>query len=308
MLIEPRRPAVHFGLRYVADFESAPRPEQIRTTARVAHLLGADTLVVGRARGVDPFVVLGAIAMEFDSLLVLAITTPADRSPAILAKAITALDLVARGRAFLAISPGPPLPPALERAAPEELGEGVKLGEAMEVCRAMLRVEAPSLRGHSIEITQAWNEPRPLEFGPTPLALVVPPRAVNEAGSPEFKELLAISMRFADFCIFETALLHPGSRRRGRALEDAPSDPIASVIATEVETARARAGRLPGEVWLVAAIELGHDEHGAAVDETLARATAWLKAGMDAVLIDVVPGDLVDVESLERLALLAHRR
>jgi F420-dependent oxidoreductase-like protein len=87
------------------------------------------------------------------------------RNPAHLAKIVTTLDVVSRGRALLGIGAGwfepehrgygfefPPLRERLDR-----------LEEALQIARAMFRGERPSLTGRYYATQSALNEPAPLQ-------------------------------------------------------------------------------------------------------------------------------------------------
>src|SRR5919201_5921074 len=91
------------------------------------------------------------------------------RNPALLAKSVTTLDIISRGRAVLGIGAawyeeehqalGFDFPPAGERLE--------RLEEALQICRAMFTEEAPSFHGKHFRIEKALNVPRPIqEHGP----------------------------------------------------------------------------------------------------------------------------------------------
>jgi F420-dependent oxidoreductase-like protein len=86
------------------------------------------------------------------------------RNPALLAKAVTTLDILSSGRAILGIGAAwnedehsgygftfPPLGERLDR-----------LEEALHICRAMFTEEAPSFSGRYYRIDEALNFPRPI--------------------------------------------------------------------------------------------------------------------------------------------------
>src|SRR5579871_1104813 len=89
------------------------------------------------------------------------------RNPALLAKMVTALDVISGGRAVLGIGAawnddehagyGIPFPPVRERMD--------RLGEALTIARLMFTEERPSFTGRYYQIDRALNSPRPLQPG-----------------------------------------------------------------------------------------------------------------------------------------------
>jgi F420-dependent oxidoreductase-like protein len=89
------------------------------------------------------------------------------RNPALLAKTITTLDVLSKGRAVLGLGAawnedehigyGFPFPPIGERMD--------RLDEALTICRAMFREDRPSFEGRHYRIDRALNVPRPIKPG-----------------------------------------------------------------------------------------------------------------------------------------------
>jgi F420-dependent oxidoreductase-like protein len=89
------------------------------------------------------------------------------RNPALLAKTITTLDVLSKGRAVLGLGAawnedehigyGFPFPPIGERMD--------RLDEALTICRAMFREDRPSFEGRHYRIDRALNLPRPIQPG-----------------------------------------------------------------------------------------------------------------------------------------------
>lgn len=89
------------------------------------------------------------------------------RNPALLAKTVTTLDVVSKGRAFLGIGAawnesehqgyGFRFPPIGERMD--------RLDEALTICRLMFTQERPSFSGRHYRIERALNNPRPIQPG-----------------------------------------------------------------------------------------------------------------------------------------------
>jgi F420-dependent oxidoreductase-like protein len=95
------------------------------------------------------------------------------RNPAILAKIVTALDVISGGRAFLGIGAawfdfehealGVEFPPVKERFE--------RLEEALAICRAMFRAECPTITGKHYRVKEAINSPAPLTPGGPPIMI-----------------------------------------------------------------------------------------------------------------------------------------
>lgn len=95
------------------------------------------------------------------------------RNPALLAKEVTAIDVLSGGRAVLGIGAawfdeehrglGFEFPPLKERFE--------RLDEALRICRAMFTHDAPSFEGRYYRIEKALNHPRPIQEGGPPILL-----------------------------------------------------------------------------------------------------------------------------------------
>jgi len=94
------------------------------------------------------------------------------RNPAILAKTVTALDVISRGRAFLGIGAawfdvehealGVEFPPVKERFE--------RLEEAIQICQGMFRGEQPTIEGKHYRTKDVINHPAPIR-GDIPLMI-----------------------------------------------------------------------------------------------------------------------------------------
>ena len=95
------------------------------------------------------------------------------RNPAHLAKIVTSLDVISGGRAVLGIGAawydveheglGLDFPPVGERMD--------RLEEAVQICRAMFREEAPTFEGRYYRMHEARNLPRPAQPGGPPILI-----------------------------------------------------------------------------------------------------------------------------------------
>lgn len=114
------------------------------------------------------------------------------RNPAFLAKVVTTLDIVSSGRAILGLGAawnedehrgyGYEFPPVGERLS--------RLEEALQICRAMFREEAPTFEGRFYRIEGALNVPRPIQPNG-------PPIMIGGGGEQRTLKLVA---QYADMC------------------------------------------------------------------------------------------------------------
>jgi F420-dependent oxidoreductase-like protein len=139
----------------------------------------------------EAYTTLGALAMRTNRVLLGTMVTGVTyRNPAILAKIVTTLDVISKGRAVLGIGAawnesehagyGIEYPPIGERED--------RLEEALTIARAMFTDERPSFEGRHFRIDHALNNPRPVQPG-GPKILV---------GGGGEKRTLKLAARFAD--------------------------------------------------------------------------------------------------------------
>src|ERR1700716_911563 len=148
--------------------------------ARAAEAAGFDLVTVMdhfyQIRGVGPetepmleaYTTLSALAMQTSKVklgtLVSGVTY---RNPALLAKMVTTLDVISKGRAILGIGAawnedehvgyGFEFPPIKERMD--------RLGEALTIAELMFTQDRPSFEGKHYRIVRALNVPRPVQPG-----------------------------------------------------------------------------------------------------------------------------------------------
>lgn len=160
--------------------------EKVAAIAVAAEEAGADTLMVmdhfyqlpllGTPENemFEAYTLLGALAARTKTVkLGTLVTGVTYRHPAILAKIVTALDVISRGRAFLGIGAawfdvehhalGVPFPPVRERFE--------RLEEALVICRAMFRGERPTIEGKHYSVHDAINSPAPVTPGGPPIMI-----------------------------------------------------------------------------------------------------------------------------------------
>lgn len=139
----------------------------------------------------EAYTLLGALAMRTSSARLLALVSPVTlRNPALLAKCVTTLDVLSRGRAVLGLGAGWDVAEheAYGLAFPG-VGERMdRLGEALAVCRAMFADQRASVGGTYYSVHDAPNSPRPV--GPIPVLV----------GGGGERRTLDLAARYADAC------------------------------------------------------------------------------------------------------------
>lgn len=122
----------------------------------------------------EAYTLLGALAARTSTVrLGTLVTGVTYRNPAILAKIVTTLDVISKGRAFLGIGAawfeeehralGVDFPPVKERFE--------RLEEALVICRAMFRGERPTIEGQHYRVHDAINSPAPIQPGGPPILI-----------------------------------------------------------------------------------------------------------------------------------------
>jgi F420-dependent oxidoreductase-like protein len=122
------------------------------------------------------------------------VTAAGLRPPALLAKMVTTIDVISRGRAVLGVGAGwyeeefaaygMPFPPIRERLQ--------RLEDTVRICRAMFTVDVATLAGRHQAVAEARNIPRPVTDGGPPIMI---------GGSGE-RRLIPMIARLGDACNF----------------------------------------------------------------------------------------------------------
>ncbi len=182
-------PVTRFGLQ-IPSFSAAAGDgglfERVASTATTAESAGFDSVWVmdhlfqipGIGQVDEPmfeaYTLLGGLAARTRSARLGAMVTGVTyRNPALLAKEVTALDVLSGGRAVLGIGAawfeaehrglGFDFPPLGERFD--------RLEEALIICRAMFTEDAPSFEGRFYRIHGAVNRPRPVRGDGPPILI-----------------------------------------------------------------------------------------------------------------------------------------
>ena len=160
--------------------------ERVAAVAQTAEQSGFDTVMVmdhfyqlpllgpPEHEMFEAYTLLGAIAARTETVnLGTLVTGVTYRNPAILAKIVTTLDVISKGRAFLGIGAawfdlehealGVDFPPVKERFE--------RLEEALHICRAMFRSERPTFEGKHYRVKDAINSPAPIRAGGPPIMI-----------------------------------------------------------------------------------------------------------------------------------------
>jgi F420-dependent oxidoreductase-like protein len=139
------------------------------------------------------YTLLGALAARTSRVQLGALVTGVTyRNPAVLAKEVTTLDVISRGRAILGIGAawfeqehegyGVEFPPAGERLD--------RLEEAVQICKAMFTEDVATFDGRHFRVKDAINNPRPIRPDGIPIMV----------GGGGEKRTLRIVARYADMC------------------------------------------------------------------------------------------------------------
>jgi F420-dependent oxidoreductase-like protein len=143
----------------------------------------------------EAYTLLGAIAARTQRVnLGTLVTGVTYRNPAILAKIVTAVDVISKGRAFLGIGAawfdveheglGVDFPPVKERMD--------RLEEAIQICRGMFRGDRPTFEGTYYRTKDAINSPAPIRAGGPPIMV----------GGQGEKRTLRIMAQYAEMANF----------------------------------------------------------------------------------------------------------
>jgi F420-dependent oxidoreductase-like protein len=197
------RRGVHFG-SYGSVDDGTRVFDRLRRAVDTAEEAGFDAVSVPdhlqqnavgggpRSPMFEAYTLLGSLAMRTTSVRLLALVSPVTlRNPALLAKAVTTLDVLSGGRAVLGVGAGWD---ASEHEAYGFAFPGVaermdRLGEALEICRALFTDEQAAVAGAHYAVREAPNSPRPLA-GSIPVLV---------AGGGE-RRTLALAARYGDAC------------------------------------------------------------------------------------------------------------
>jgi F420-dependent oxidoreductase-like protein len=243
----------------------------------------------------ESYTLLGALAARTTRVkLGTLVTGVTYRNPALLAKVITTLDVISKGRAMLGIGAAwhdtehdalgfefPPVPERMDR-----------LEEAVQICRLMFREEAPSFAGRHYRIEEANNVPRPVQPGGPPIMI----------GGSGPKRTLRLVAQYADLCniggpvehVAESIdVLHRHCKDVGRDASEITITTLGSLFLTsspeQTEQTRDLVVQAAGQEALAAFI-IGQD------DEVVARVRDFVDVGVEELIFNLpfAPPDAVE--------------
>ncbi len=136
----------------------------------------------------EVYSLLGALAARTGYIHLGAVPCGAERRPpAVLAKIVTAVDVISHGRGELVLG-----------VDPDSGDEGIeRLAERLQVCRAVMEDESPSFAGRFYEVSGAVNRPAPVQPGGVPLVVFTQP------GVTVGPELLRVAGHYADAVVLD---------------------------------------------------------------------------------------------------------
>jgi len=186
------------------DFPGVPPDklfERVSDIARTAEANGFDSVwvmdhfeqIMGdpAAPILEGYVVLAGISARTERVnLGTLVTGVLYRNPAVLAKMVTSLDVLSRGRAVLGLgaswNESEQEHYGIDRVSVAERMD--RMDEALEICKKMFTQEAPSFKGRYYEIQGAHNAPRPIRPEGIPIMI----------GGGGEKRTLRAAARYAD--------------------------------------------------------------------------------------------------------------
>ncbi len=236
----------------------------------------------------DSYTLLGALAARTSRVRLGALVTGVTyRNPAHLAKIVTTLDVVSGGRAVLGLGAawydvehdglGFDFPPAAERLD--------RLEEALQICRAMFREEAPSFDGRYYRIHGARNVPRPVQPGG-------PPVLVGGGGEKRTLQLVARYADMANIVGDVATIAHKVDVLRGhcKAVGRDPSEITVSRLATLVLTSSAQETADTKDFLRQATGEEPTTSNVGTPDELIGQVEELAAAGVDYFIFNVPTG------------------
>ena len=244
----------------------------------------------------EAYTLLGALAARTERVqLGTLVTGVTYRNPALLAKIVTTLDVISKGRAVLGIGAA--------WYEPEHDGLGFdfpgtgermdRLAEAVQICRALFREEQPTFAGRYYQIEQARNVPRPLRPGGPPIMI---------GGSGERRTLRLVA-QYADMCNIhgspetvrhKLGLLHEHCGTVGRDPAEITTTRLGTLVLTPDADETARVTEfLSG----MAGDEFGERFTVGEPDDIVRDVEALVAAGLDCLIFNM---PLSDPETVER--------
>jgi len=315
-----RKPLTRLGLQFAGySFPNVPDVDLFSRVAQVAgvaersgfdslwtmdHLHQIDTVGDREEPILESYTTLAALAALTESArLGVLISACGFRNPALLAKMVTTIDLISRGRAVLGIGAGwheeeflaygIPFPPARERLE--------QLSEAVQICRAMFTEYAPRFAGTHFRVDDPLNIPPPISASGPPILI----------GGGGERVTIPLVARLGDGCNFfgapatvrhKISVLERACNAIGRDIDEITKTWLGHVIVGdseyEVQAGLDRLGRLYRQSPRAArGFALCGTE-----DEVLAQRDEYVEAGVDGFIVTMLdPGDTKYVQRVGKL-------
>jgi F420-dependent oxidoreductase-like protein len=304
------------------DVPEAELFERVATVAGVAERSGFDTIFVmdhffqlpmlgpPELEMFEAYTLLGGIAARTSTArLGTLVTGVTYRNPALLAKQVTALDVISGGRALLGIGAawfelehdalGFRFPPLRERYE--------HLEDALRICREMFTRPQSSVSGTHHSVSDAWNSPRPLTPGGPPILVGGSGERKTFRLAAQYADELNINANFADMRRKLDAL-EGHLQDLGRDRADIRTSCLGTLVlgATHDDAVdklsglmRARGIDDPGAILADAELSASLLPRIAwgDVDEVGAQITGLLEAGLDGVVFNM-PADGHDTDAV----------
>jgi alkanesulfonate monooxygenase SsuD/methylene tetrahydromethanopterin reductase-like flavin-dependent oxidoreductase (luciferase family) len=230
-----------------------------------------------QADDLEAYTLLGSLAVETSSVCLGALGTPPGlRSPAIVAKQVTALDVLSQGRAVLGMAtPGPETVAENHSVVVDD--DGVGLDEAIQICKGMFSNEVFGFDGKRFELRGAPNRPGPVRRGGPPVVVYLSGLAPVAPG------VLATVARLADGCII-------GGPPAG-----------SSEVTTRLDAACRELGRDGSDIARLALLPV--DAPGPDLTEVVRRMAQYHERGIEGFILSMPRAGDADVVSVAGRAL-----
>jgi F420-dependent oxidoreductase-like protein len=248
----------------------------------------------------EAYTLLGALAASTSTVqLGTLVTGVTYRNPAMLAKIVTTLDVISKGRAIL----------GLGAAWHDEEHEGLgfefpsvkermdRLEEAVQICRAMFRDDHTSFDGTHYRTADARNLPRPVQAGGPKIMI---------GGSGE-KRTLKLVAQYADQCNIngDPATIRHKLEVLHRHCADVGRDPDEITVTRLATMVITHSAQQTGELQRFLESAAGPDALAGAnigqPDEILEQARALADAGVDELIFNMPLGGPDDIRAAGEL-------
>jgi len=234
----------------------------------------------------EAYTLLGALAARTERVqLGTLVTGVTYRNPALLAKIVTTLDIISKGRAILGIGAawyeeehdgfGFAFPGAGERLD--------RLEEAVQICRALFRDDQPTWKGRYYSIADARNVPRPIRPGGPPIMI----------GGGGERRTLRLVAQYADMCNVTggpATIAHKLDVLRGHCKDVGrdPSEIVTTRLGTLVLTSnREETERTTGFLHGIAGDAFGEQFTVGEAGEVVEQVGALVDAGLDSLIFNM---------------------